>query len=133
RSRGRVDMMRNISILCLAFLLSPISNSSANVIVNGGFETGDFSGWTLSGDSATTFVDTGFAHSGSYAAFLGEIGDLGSLSQTFSTTLGASYSLTFWFAGDGETPSEFAAILGGMTLLDLVNPPFDENYKKYNY
>ena len=31
--------------------------AQANIVTNPGFETGDFTGWTLSGDTSFTFVE----------------------------------------------------------------------------
>ena len=42
----------------------------ANPIVNGGFETGDFTGWTAAGDPLPMVTSTN-THSGKYAAFIG--------------------------------------------------------------
>ena len=42
----------------------------ANPIVNGGFETGDFTGWTPAGDPLPV-IQTDNAHSGKFAAFVG--------------------------------------------------------------
>ena len=97
------------------------------VIENGGFETGDFTGWTLSGDTSNTFVDVGFfsgitPHSGSYEAVLGTSVSLGYLSQTLPTTAGASYLLSFWFANPFADPGEFLVSWNGNTLLDVTNP-----------
>ena len=101
--------------------------------MNGGFETGDFTSWTLVGDPSENFVDTGFPHSGTYDAAFGQTGSLGSLSQTLTTTPGTAYILSFWFAGDGDNPSEFTASIGGNLLLDLMNPPLDNVYQRYLY
>ena len=68
---------------------------SSNPIVNGGFETGDFSGWTRAG---TTSI-SGVAHSGTHSAMLGAAaatnGD-SSISQAFSAPA-AGGVLTFFY------------------------------------
>jgi len=72
-----------------------VSGPPSSSIVNGGFETGDFTGWTPSG---TTSVRSGGAHSGTYAAWLGDTsptnGD-SSISQTFQ--LAQAATLSFWY------------------------------------
>jgi hypothetical protein len=127
--------MKNIIIpgVILVSLYALAGRASADFIVNGGFETGDFTGWTLVGNSQTTFVDQGFTHTGTYSALLGETGGLGSLSQAITTNSGTSYALDFWFAGNDDVPSEFTASVDGKRLLDLVNPGFDLDYMKYEY
>jgi hypothetical protein len=51
-------------------------------VLNSGFETGDFTGWTLSGDTNYIIVDDGYytgitPHSGSYEAVLATSGSMG--------------------------------------------------------
>jgi hypothetical protein len=74
-----------------------ISSSSGGGIVNGGFETGTFSGWTTSG-AATSIVSSG-AHSGTYAARAGSTsptnGD-SNIAQTFTVPSGNG-TLSFWY------------------------------------
>ena len=108
------------------------SNACAGLVTNGGFENG-LTGWTLAADPQNTFVTSGFSHSGNSALWMGEVGGLGTLSQTLSTVVGRTYNLTFWFAGDGDTPSEFQALIGSTVLLDKVNPSFDADYVPYSY
>lgn len=103
-------------------------NLSALLVVNGGFETGDFTGWTLVGDgNPFNFVDNGSIglppHSGTYLALLGEQGSLSFLSQAIPTTPGSAYLISFWFACDGSTPNEFLVNWNGQTLFDQIDVP----------
>jgi alpha-tubulin suppressor-like RCC1 family protein len=96
-------------------------------IKNGGFESGDFTGWDTSGNFTVSYVTpkpATYIHSGKYGAQLGPIGALGYLSQNFLTTPGATYLLSFWLnSPDGETPNEFLVSWDGVTLFDETNLP----------
>jgi len=69
----------------------------ASGIVNGGFEAGNLSGWTVAGTA--TAASPG--HSGSYSAWVGSTsptsGD-SSVKQTFNAPSGGSHVLTFWYS-----------------------------------
>ncbi len=125
-------MKRCAILLALAVSLLLVQTAAADLVVNGGFETGDFTGWTQSGNTDYTSVDTDSPHSGSYAVDLGPVGSLGFLSQTIATTAGASYTVGFWLQSDGSTPNEFAAYWGGTTIFDQVNVP-SEGYTYYQF
>jgi hypothetical protein len=96
-----------------------------NQLQNGDFETGDFTGWTRSGNPGSTGVDGGNVHSGMFAAFLGPVGSEGFLAQSFSTTPGANYTLDYWLQHDGGSPSSFHAMIDGVDIPGSVlsNPP----------
>jgi len=112
---------------------------------NGGFETGDFTDWTLIGDTDYNFVLAGddadvageeafpgepdgvFVHSGLYGAYLGESPDNGSLSQTVTTTANGLYLVSFWLTCipyQGETaPNGFDAKWNGSAFFAGTNLP----------
>jgi hypothetical protein len=99
-----------------------------NLVTNGGFETGDFSGWTLAADSTRVTNNKSFLHAGRCGAQLGHADTLGSLSQTLPTAPGQSYLLSLWLANPpnsgGATPNEFAVQWEGATISSAVDVPF---------
>jgi len=95
-----------------------------DLILNGGFETGAFTGWTFTGNTNSTQVSTDSVcvHSGSFGAELGASGSLGYFSQTLPTVPGQMYSVSLWLdSPDGQTPNEFLVSWGGNTLCDYTN------------
>jgi hypothetical protein len=92
---------------------------SQELVLDGGFEAGDFCYWTLSGDSTiwtNNLVDNGYVTSytpydGNYFAALGNFTSLGFLSQTLPTMPGQYYLLSFWLEntnGEGyDIPNQF--------------------------
>jgi hypothetical protein len=101
-------------------------------VQNGGFETGDFTDWTLNGDASDfNFVDNGSVvtsiapHSGTYFAALGEDGFVATLSQTLPTIAGQKYLISLWqnnpLAGSSRSPNEFSVAWNGSSLFDKTN------------
>lgn len=93
---------------------------AVGIVQNGGFETGDFTSWTLAGNtyvngtlyngvvgvnSLTDGSGPNFIHSGNYGAFLGDT-NLATLTQTIQTVPGQNYRLSLWLvnpvAGSGQ-------------------------------
>jgi flagellin len=113
-------------VALLAFLSPNISH--ANLIKNPGFETGDFSGWTRSGNPGFTSVTSSpsFVRSGTFAAFLGPIGSDGFLSQTFATVPGDVYIVSFSMRSDGGLPNDFNASWDGSQFFSQTNIPLGE-------
>ena len=107
---------------------------AGNLVANCGFETGDFTSWTIGGNTLNPIdtyygVDGPDANSGSYGAYLSQdYLDGGTapvdLSQTIATTPGGIYSISFWLEQDsaptlGYTHA-FSATFDGTTMLSLT-------------
>ena len=96
------------------------------LVVNGGFETGNFTGWSTGGNFTWCDVDgaSDVARSGNFGAYLGAMGHLGYLYQTLVTTPGAAYRISFWLDNPTfDPPNEFVVSWNGTTLLDWSNAP----------
>lgn len=114
--------------------LAPVVQAQ-NLLTNPGFGTGDFTGWTWSGNRGYTGVASsafGYTpYTGSYFAYFGPIGSDGYLSQTIATTPGVLYDFSTYVAGNGTAPSDFNLSIGGNTLL-YVSPIPNQGYTQYN-
>jgi hypothetical protein len=118
-------LRRRLAAVAFAVATLSAGAAQATLIVNGGFETGNFTGWTLSGNTGFTGVECpgpGSVPEGSCDAFLGPVGSNGTLSQVVNTQVGADYHISFAFESDGGTPSDFSASFGGVLLTSLLNP-----------
>ena len=111
------------------------SRTFSLAIGNGGFETGDFSSWTFSGDTNANYADSydaakftsgtpavddsKFVHSGIYGANLGAVGSLASLTQRLPVSAGQVLLLSFWLDNPATgTPNRFRALWDGRVLYD---------------
>src|SRR5438874_10116435 len=121
------------SILALVSLLGlGITQSArANLITNGGFETGDFTGWNVTGEASVEGEVFGIPpHSGNFQAFV----FTGALHQSVATTPGASYTISFLLAYSGVPLfTSFSVSWGGVTIYNLSNEPhFDYREITFN-
>lgn len=105
--------------LILAVTAGPQA-ARADLITNGGFETGDFTGWTPGPNSYAQYTVILPVHSGVWAAQIAGFSDKpNTFSQTVATTLGTSYTLSFWRYQDPMNPTQ-DYFPDGKTLLTVT-------------
>ena len=126
--------LRFALLAVLPLVVSVPAAFGANIVLNPGFETGDFTDWGNNG----WFVDTSGGlnpngpFAGSYFASTGCVGttcitnDVGAQSpqgawiyQDLATTASTAYTLSFEFSSDG-TPMELQVLWDGNVALDLT-------------
>jgi hypothetical protein len=116
------------------------AQAATNLVTNGSFETGDFTGWTTGGNfDLNTSVVTGafYAYSGAedgadYVA-LGPVGSDATLSQTFPDTSGETLAISFWLNAVGDDPSDFSATFDGTTLFSALDPSTGDVWEQFTF
>jgi hypothetical protein len=110
--------MRLLGVV-VGLAIAPLAH--AGIETNGGFETGDFTGWTQFGDSTYDFVDASSPHSGNVAALFGAVTSSG-ISQVLPTIAGQQYAVSFWLGNHDGTPNAFSwswnGVLQAPSLVD---------------
>jgi hypothetical protein len=124
-----------IFALAVTALLGSQSAFADQLVTNGGFETGDFTGWNLagtatSGSNPALFygVDTLDAATGTYGAYLGTEFSTLQLSQTLTLADNHNYTVSFSLANLGGAlaggfNNSFSVSLGGVTVFTETNAP----------
>jgi hypothetical protein len=105
---------------------------AGNIVLNPGFETGDFTSWTGGNRWEVATNDDVFPHSGSFYADTGCVGagciaGSATFSQTLTTVIGQNYTFSFFYdlgeTSDGEEGDDFAELVAqwnGATVLDAT-------------
>jgi len=144
-------MSKNIAILAVVLpaFFGAQSVLAAQLVANGGFETGDFTSWTLAGPvtssanpSAFYGVDALDADTGTYGAYLSTNSTQLSpnqltLSQTLTVQPSHEYVVSFSLAQDAapDLPNfgnSFELSLGNTVVVDKTNLPVF-GYTDYSY
>jgi MYXO-CTERM domain-containing protein len=110
---------------------------SGNLVQNCGFETGNFSSWTVLNDDGNTNVERNSfsppgVNSGVFFAALGnETTTPTIIEQTLADISGSTLTFSFYLASDGAA-NDFTAAFDGKTLLSLPDAPA-QGYQQYSY
>jgi hypothetical protein len=116
-------MNRKTPLLIAVLASAAVSAHAQNLVLNPGFETGDFTDWTPSGCQVTTLM----VHSGTFAAEFGRTPCMdactGNLDQTITTVAGQLYHVDFWLANMNSLfdQNEFFASFAGVTIASLAD------------
>lgn len=123
--------MNIVRVVRAAFVLSTITAAaiaapaSAELITNGGFETGNFSGWTTSGNVGVFGISSFGLTDPTFGRFLVAFNGAdsppnGVLSQTIATMAGSAYNVGYSYGvTSGGNQSIVASILDANTLAVL--------------
>jgi len=88
-------MKINALLLAGAAFFVATGAQAQNLVTNGDFATGDFSGFTLFGNTGYTFVNSNIA-------YFGAIGSSGGISQMLTTVAGTPYLFSFDLGNSGN-------------------------------
>jgi hypothetical protein len=163
KNSGEKKLKTTGGFICLAFALflgAPQSRASAsycdsiaiNLVTNCGFETGDFTGWTLAGNDVpfeqdnlygvegVDPVDSIGPNSGNDQAFFADlVSNATTISQTIPTIAGLEYNVSFFLVqdtppGTAQAPNsnELMVTFGANTLASLVTMA-EQPYTQMSY
>jgi chitinase len=111
------------SLITLSAAIAATPAQAINLVQNGGFETGDLTGWIAGGFSPTTFV----TNSGGFSALTATTSvNPGTLSQNLTGfTPGNEYQLSFFLNTLGSAPNGLTASVGSSQIVSLTDITID--------
>ncbi len=112
------------------FTMSSPHARGQELVQNGGFETGDFTGWQEFGDTQYNGVDDYAPRTGTFEAYFGPI-TTGGIQQTLTVAAGSTVQVSFWYESEfGDVPNSLVATLGSVQLVSL-NDITNLNYVQF--
>ena len=114
-----MKMMTRLMTLCGVMIATGVvqTASAQELITNGGFETGTFSGWSLSGSGSSGVYYNGSNDPTLHNYRSAFIGAPVTLYQNIATTVGQSYTFGFTNEVDpGSAIDSFSAAFGGQSV-----------------
>lgn len=115
-------------IACAAISCAPLAH--ADLVTNGGFESGNLTGWTVTNHP---LAGLGLGHTGKYGAVMQTVTAQDTISQTIATQAGAAYEVSFWLTQAVGADNDFIFNWdGGTPELSLLNAPV-QGYKQYTF
>lgn len=133
--------MKLVTTIIASVAMLAAASGAANAteyLTNGGFETGDLTGWTHSGDQffqgVTPSGQGGYSsQSGNYYYEAGNYLGQATLSQTFTDVVGQMLTVSGYVSGDGPgpNPSYVQFVFDGTTYEDIQHPTAP--YTQYSF
>ena len=116
-----------LTVATVGLVLAMAGRAAAvNIVLNPGFESGDLTSWTQSGNTGFTGVIAAveYIHSGTFGLFAGPQDSEGFIEQELPTVVGEQYTLSYWLNNQGFPTNLFqvfieGAPLGSQTLTDV--------------
>jgi len=90
-------------VATLALLVGGLAQ--AELVVNGGFETGTLGGWTQFGDTSSAGTGTSNPYNGSHVGVFSPHA-AGGIFQTLNTVAGTTYDVQWWLRIDAGSPQD---------------------------
>jgi choice-of-anchor C domain-containing protein len=116
-----------LGVVASLAIFAAVSPASANLIINGSFETGsgdagpggfstlnspstNITGWTVTDGSVDWINGYWQAQAGTHSVDMNGLGALGSIQQNFNVTNGGRYLVSFWLAGNPDGPPPIKSV-----------------------
>jgi hypothetical protein len=136
--------MRRVSTISGVFFALALATAPAQAmeyLSNGGFETGDFAGWTQGGNFQFTNVVSGLSPNGEYSGpqngtyytYAGPGDSPATLSQTFVDTPGEKLTISGWVIGNNLGPSYVNFLFNNALFLSIGDPVPDQPWTQYSF